>query len=120
MSYSPHSLLVKEAIAVVIAVAMEAIVVSEGATEAIAVSVRKETDRVGIGVHAHRAIGHRAHRGTVRRVRKESAVSVGRVHKETAHRETVRHVHHVRKVRTGHRVRKETVVHVLKRLQQRL
>src|SRR6266487_2147745 len=115
MSRSPHLLLVKGATAgaVIVVVRMEEIVVSE-VTEEIVVSVRKETDRVGTGVLVHRArAGHR--------VRKESAWSVGRVRKETDHKEIVRHVRHAHRARTGHRVRKESaesVGHVLSRLRQ--
>src|SRR6266487_3594333 len=118
MSRSPHLLLVKGATAgaVIVVVRMEEIVVSE-VTEEIVVSVRKETDRVGTGVLVHRArAGHRVRREIVRRVRKESAWSVGRVRKEI-----VRHVRHAHRARTGHRVRKESaesVGHVLSRLRQ--
>ena len=94
----------------IVVVRMEEIAVSVGATEVIVVivvSVRKETDRVvETGVLVHRArTGHRVRREIVRRVRKESVWSVGRVRKETDHREIARHVRHVHRgiVRRVHR-----------------
>jgi len=112
---------------VVAVVRMEEIVVS-AVTEEIVVSVRKETDRVaGTGVLVRKArTGRRVHRETdrreiVRRVRRESAWTVGRVRKETDRREIVRRVRRVRRVhrvRIGHRVHRASVSLVLSRHQQ--